>query len=182
MSTVIGLDCSLTCTGVAVIHRDDLTPELHSVRSTGKAGDNLARRGDRIRALVRGVLAHVEADTALVMIEAPSYGSTGGSAWDRAYVWWSIVNGCQRRGVPIVSVSPSTAKKFASGSGRGDKTDVAAGMARLWPSAEPHGDDEWDALTLATMGAQRLGWDVPRLARHEDCMRPIQWPEEVARG
>jgi Holliday junction resolvasome RuvABC endonuclease subunit len=68
-------------------------------------------------------------------------------------------------------------KKWATNSGRADKSDVAVAMARLWPSVDAESNDGWDALALAHIGAQALGWDVPSRAHHTPALAKVEWPD-----
>jgi hypothetical protein len=80
-----------------------------------------------------------------------------------------------------VAVAPPTVvKKWAAGKGSADKAAVAAGVTRLWPDVEPGNDNEFDALAMATMGAQRLGLTVPSRAHHAACLEKVEWPEPLS--
>lgn len=178
MTTVVGVDLSLTATGVAVI-RDGLVHEVRTVASKGKRGDSLAVRDGRLTRIaseIGNLCEDVRAD--LVLLEGPSFGSHGGSQWDRAGLWWETVM-CLRRavGVPVGQAAPTVVKKFASGRGNGDKAAVAVGIARLWPEVECANDNEFDALTLSTMAAQKLGMTVPIRAHHAECLVKVEWPD-----
>jgi hypothetical protein len=41
-------------------------------------------------------------------------------------------------------------------------------------------DNEWDALALATMGAQWLGRATPSRAHHAAALAGAEWPLELA--
>jgi hypothetical protein len=48
----------------------------------------------------------------------------------------------------------------------------------MWPSIDPGiTDDEWDALALATMGAQHLGLVPVELTRHRGQLAKVSWPD-----
>ncbi|SNR44503.1 Holliday junction resolvasome RuvABC endonuclease subunit [Haloechinothrix alba] len=172
---VVGIDPSLTSTGLAWLEEDWPEPRTTTVRSSGSRDHGLELRARRIGDLASEVL-RTAADAALVVVEAPSFGSAGGSSWDRAGLWWRIVGCLTSADTPVAQVAPRTRARWASGTGKADKAAVSAGVARLWPGVDITTSDEADALALATMGAQHLGWDVPTLARHHDPLQVVRWP------
>lgn len=173
---VLGLDLSLTGTGLALIaDRLGLHASTRTIRS-GPVGpalaDRIVRAGD-ITSEIENHLVGVD----LVVIEGPSLHSRDAGTWERAGLWWHTVRRVHVYGIPVVEVPPTTLKKWAAGKGTADKSAVAAGVTRLWPDAEPGNDNEFDALALAHIGAQRLGMDVPSRAHHKDALAKIVWPE-----
>ena len=72
----IGIDASLTSTGMAAVH-DDYHVFLHTITSTGKRADGLTERASRLHGITEAVRDYL-ADTdrwhglALVVIEGPS--------------------------------------------------------------------------------------------------------------
>lgn len=180
---VLGLDLSLTGTGLATITSrfDDHTAvEVWRETSTGKRDDSITARADRLLDLATRVTDVYGLD--MVVVEGPSIMSKGGSNWDRAGLWWLVLQVFHdRTGLPIVVVPPTQVKKFATDRGNADKTAVAVSMARMWPQVSEHGltDNEWDALALAHMGAQRLGLDVPSRAHHAAVLAKVAWPDTI---
>lgn len=178
MTVVIGLDLSLTATGLAAVTSDGgftVTTE----GSTGKRADTLADRDRRLADLVRRIGLFIQDwdDYTLAVIEGPAIMSQGGSNWDRAGLWWLTVQMLEPTRTAVAA--PTTVKKWAAGKGNADKAAVAVGVARLWPEAEATNDNEWDALALATMGAQKLGLQVPSRAHHADALAKVAWPAEL---
>lgn len=183
---VLGIDPSLTGTGVARIASGGRVQVRHFGRN-GKRGESLGDRADRISDLTCAVADWIcdrtEQDPGsrdaplLTVMEAPSHGSVGGSAWDRAHLWWELV----RCVLPdrVATVAPATRAKWATGSGRGDKAAVAHAVGKLWPDVAIDCSDCADALALATMGAQYLGWPVKTMARHRDALIAVRWPAVV---
>jgi crossover junction endodeoxyribonuclease RuvC len=173
---VLGIDPSLVCTGVGIIDYPN-TGRAETVESKGKRAATLTQRDNRIRALADEILAYATINTRLVVIEGPSLGSRGGSPWDRAGLWWRIVAGLLHRDLPVAVIPPLTLKKWAANSGRADKSDVAVAMARMWPAVDAESNDGWDALGLAHIGAQTLGWSVPSRAHHAPALAKVEWPD-----
>jgi crossover junction endodeoxyribonuclease RuvC len=181
VTRVLGVDPSLTATGLAIIN-DAITGNGHAQTATIRSapvGPSLTARLARIDDITGDIEAHAGAD--LVVIEGPSLHSRDAGTWERAGLWWHTIRRIHAYGVPVVEVPPTTVKKFATGKGNADKVAVSVAMSRLWPDVDAASDNEWDALALAHIGAQRLGMDVPSRAHHADALGKIQWPELEAR-
>lgn len=177
---VVGLDLSLTAIGQAVIGTD-IGPRTFTHGSLGRRADSVVQRRQRLRDLADSILDNMGAAVALVVVEGPSVMSRGGSNWDRAGLWWLVVEPLAGR-YPIAVAAPTVVKKWAAGKGTADKAAVAAGVTRLWPEVEPANDNEFDALALATMGAQKLGLAVPSRAHHADALLKVEWPPDWPLG
>jgi len=176
---VIGLDPSMTAAGIAVISQNAV-PNVRTIGSKGHRADVIALRSTRIVKQAAAVLACVDPASTLVVIEGPALGLNSPGVWDRAGLWWGIVAGCRSRGVPVAVCAPQTRAKWATGSGRADKTQVLAAMHELWPEVTIRDDNQADALAFASMGAQMLGWDVPELVYQRACLAAVAWPQEVS--
>lgn len=170
---VVGLDVSLVSSGVALISGDVATTGI--VTSKGTRKDSLEQRYQRITSIVDGVRPWVRPG-ALVVIEGPSFGSVGGSAWDRAGLWWRLVSLAHESGCQVAVAAPTTRAKWATGSGKADKAAVAVAAARLLPDVEFESSDAADAAILALMGAQQLELRPQSKARAE-CLVKVTWPE-----
>lgn len=180
MSTVvIGLDISMTGTGLALINSGIPGAYIVTLSSSGRRGDTLQQRSTRLSGLAEDVRTSVGRPD-LVVVEGPAIMAKGGSNWDRAGLWWLIVEPMLAAGIPVAVAAPTVVKKFAAGKGNADKAAVAVGMARLWPDVNARNDNEWDALALATMGAQQLGLPVATRAHHAETLVKVAWPEAVA--
>lgn len=181
MTVVIGIDPSLQSTGLAALY-DDGRVVVNSFGSKGKRDETLAERAARINqttAWVRVLLADTEfAGIAFVVIEGPAGATPGGSTWDRAGLWWSLVRTALPL-APVAMVAPTTRAKWATGDGRADKAAVGASMARRAPSVTITNSDEADALALAWMGAQHLGWQ-PASNAERVSLKVVRWPELIS--
>jgi crossover junction endodeoxyribonuclease RuvC len=179
MTHVLGIDASLTSTGLAKIHANG-DGVIHHVTTKGRRDDTLTDRNKRINIICAEVALWAAADTTLAVIEGPSVASIGGSPWDRAGVWWRIVAWLLAHDIPVAVVAPSCRAKWATGSGSANKTAVAVAMQRRFPTIEISRDDEADALALACMGAQHLGWDAgikAPTAIQTVALAAAKWPE-----
>lgn len=191
---VVGVDLSMTSTGVAEVFPDG-TVKTHRIESEppkrakgDKTPPTMRERYQRLHRVEgdiagialfhpRYITSHLDYP-ALIVIEAPSYGSTGAGTWDRAGLWWMVVDRLSDRDRVPVIVPPKTRALWATGSGAAGKSPIAVHLSRMWPDVDPAiSDDEWDALALASMGAQRLGWIPTELARHREQLARVDWPD-----
>ncbi|WP_027500822.1 crossover junction endodeoxyribonuclease RuvC [Rhodococcus sp. UNC363MFTsu5.1] len=187
MSTIVGLDPSLTAAGIAVIkqpqHADTPNrPRLVTVGTSGQNGDTLAERSIRVGRQAENILRAMPATVCLVMIEAlplmpPKHTKL---FQERAALVHRVVEYLAKRRIPVVDVSVTTVKLWATGDGHASKTAVLESMQALWPHAAiGDNDNKSDALALATIGAQRLGWYEPELPHHIEPR--VNWPAGVRR-
>lgn len=163
MTTIVGIDPSLTSSGIARIRLNDddqWTARTWSCPTTGKRGDTLDDRNDRMTYIV-SQLAPMWQSADLAVIEAPAYNQPGGSTWDRAGLWWRIVHRLAGAEVPVAMVGPKTRAKWATGNGGSGKRPVIAAAKLAWPGADVSNSDKADALVLASIGAQALDLPVP---------------------
>jgi hypothetical protein len=176
---VIGLDLSLTGTGVA-----------SSLGWCERIGDDgittIEALPERVRALesLRGrVLAAIGQNVDLVVIEQAAYSRSGGGAVERAWLWYEVVSYLLRKSVPVATVITGTLKRYATGAGvrKGSSTKGAVidAVARRWPGYETGGDDNLcDAVVLTAMGADHLGHALaPMPKNHRAALDAVQWPE-----
>ncbi|MBA9003766.1 hypothetical protein [Thermomonospora cellulosilytica] len=178
---VIGLDLSLTSTGLAChcgIHRIKSHPRLEITRFS------------RLRIIALGVMHHVlgspeictpgqRAD--LVVVEDLALSRSTGQHLTRAGLWHLVMNEVDNEGIPYVIVSPTSLKKYVTGRGNAGKDEVLAAAIRRWPDAPIHGNDEADAYALQAMGLDYLGHPPAAMPQtHRAVLDAIHWPE-VAR-
>lgn len=167
MSTVIGLDLSLTASGLAEV-RDGLVVNTFRVQSKGKKDDDLQARQFRLRNLSNEIIEWVNGeDCDLIVIESPAYGAKFGSPHDRSGLWWLVVDGladldCE---VPIATAAPMSRAKYGTGKGNAKKAEVLAAVRESYGPglASEYGipdDNVADAILLASMGARILGEPV----------------------
>lgn len=175
---VVGLDVSLTSTGVAII--GDGGFRTGRVLSKGTKGDSLADRHFRLARLRDEINRLVPAD-ALVVIEQPSYGSTTGSHHDRSGLWWMVVNAVLFWGHPIAEVAPATLKRAATGKGNAAKDQVLAAVVKRYPDADVTDNNIADAVVLAALGSRHLGRPVEADTQFlKEAVAKVRWPEVAA--
>lgn len=158
---IVGLDVSLTGTGVAALYRDGRVVTDTFV-TKGRRGDSIQARGHRMDEIAEGVAAWLTPERPeLIVFEGPvSVARPGGSTWDRAGLWWRLMD-MALAVAPVAIAAPTARAKWAAGKGNADKAAVAVAVARRYPSVDLSTSDEADALALAAMGAQRVGWVEP---------------------
>lgn len=170
MTGVLGLDLSITATGVA-----------WADGSWSTIGPN-AKLGDK---RLRVIVDHVEraifdlpgAAPDLVVIEGPVVRSS-------AAVVIGMVHGAVRlylldNRIPYALVPPATLKKFATGKGNADKTAMAMAAYKR-AGVEFDDDNQCDAWWLRQAGLHALGApeiDLP--AAQVAALEKVDWPASV---
>ncbi|MFB4284893.1 hypothetical protein ACBJ59_57165 [Nonomuraea sp. MTCD27] len=175
---VVGLDLSLTATGMAnglgwceKVGRDGITNM--PLRTKYRTLNDLA---SRIVVLSNAEHAH------LVLVEKLVFnrqdGGRGG-AGERSYLYYRTMGIIADAGVPIVEVPQATLKTYALGKGSGSKGEIVDSIARRLPVFNTGGDHNMaDAATLAALGADHLGHplaDMPKA--HRAALDKLTWPE-----
>lgn len=178
MNRVVGLDLSLTRTGVAVVTRlsgGTCRATALTVTSTGRTRASIVDRSRRVAELAEEIL-HSARMAELVVVEGMfAVGAKGGALIDRAGLFHRVVSGLVRADVPIALVAPTSLKLAIAGKGNADKAALAVALTRLWPDVDVTSSDVSDAMGLAHLGAVHLGWPVQTLERHRQCK--AEWPE-----
>lgn len=191
---VVGLDISLSSTGIAVVDdHEDITVPIRVGRVRTNPDDypkTLLGQHNRMSQIEDGITDFINADGGypdIVVVEGPSMGSVQGAdvlSGNRHRVLRALF----RCGYEVAEVSPSSLKLYATGSGsnRGKTKvtkqhvikavqfrygDVGAGIRNT---------DEADALILAAIGCRRLGNPIESAlmpAANLAAMTNIRWPE-----
>ena len=180
--TVIGLDVSLTRTGIAVWRDGRMTTT--STVSQPIGAQSWDQRNTRIVGQARAITGWLQDNTPkpdLAVIEAPIlHGPQTGSFFDRAQLWGGVYSKLRSSGwrVPVAVVNVATPKAWATGKGNADKAMMLHAARREWPGIPNH--DEADSAWLASLGACAIG-DQPfdLKPRHHAILTKIQWPEGV---
>lgn len=200
-TTYVGLDLSLSGAGISVLApgRELLTTTIKSDNSKygPKVGSRRQRLIDHRNAITTWVTAAIgDAETITLsgigteqepfqmlmniafVVEAASFASQNGSQHERAGLWWLVVDWACSVGI-VHEVAPTTLKKFATGVGTADKPKMAWVTAREFPQiTKPLGDDETDALWLATIGRYHADRDlagVAPTAYRDASIKAISW-------
>ena len=167
---VVGLDLSLTSTGVAHYSAGSLVTE--SIPSSGTGIVRLRNLATRVAQMCTGA--------ELVVIEGPAYSSVGGQSDERSGLWWMVQDRLWTLSKPVAVITPGTLKAYATNNGNAGKDVMLLAAARRFPSFD--GDNNAaDAAWLAVAGYDYLTGDrhVPKVQR--DRLDKVQWPT-ITRG
>lgn len=170
---VVGLDPSLTCTGIAI--NDDGEVTTRRVK-TPNLGTSLVAKRQRLRRAIEGTLAPVPPRVDVTLIEIPTSTKQFGAHGERMAFYWWIVDQMLARG-PVVAVSPSSRAKLATGNGRASKDDVTAALRAAFPAAVIPDDNVADAAALMWAGSRWAGIPTPDyLPAQEEAYARLDWP------
>lgn len=172
---VVGLDLSLTGTGLAIGDR------LVTIKSepNGKTLTDRRARLMRIVAAIEDNLADpIPAPPRLVVIEAPAFSRTTGHHHDRSGLWWLVVEGFYAAGVPVVEVTPTALKRFATGKGVASKSDMRMALFKR-AGLDVADDNQVDAAWLRQIGLHLTGQQaaLPLPQTHLAALTKINWKE-----
>jgi len=159
VSTIMGIDLSLTATGVALIE-DREAVATGRVQTKGKKTDTIWQRQARLAAIADDVMRYaIKWHPELVVIEAPSYGSVHGAQHDRSGLWWLVVQALAELDFPFTIVAPQARAKYGTGKGNAAKAIVLAAVLERFEGEDLFipDDNVADALLLASMGSRLLG-------------------------
>lgn len=186
MTAVVGLDLSLTATGIA-------TPGgVRTVGSRGKTGATLRQRSARLHDLAMDIGGEIDRvanehrpstrDRLLVVVEAPAFSRTTGHQHDRSGLWWLVVDElCGSSYATVVEVAPSARAKYATGKGNAGKDEVLAAVVRRYPDVDVSNNNEADSLVLRAMGCRAIGHPLEESLpqTHLAALDKVRWPELV---
>lgn len=137
---IVGIDASLTSTGVAVIGGGNVDTDVIQRKSTGI--ERLIEIREQVKGIVNGVdLVAIEGYAFARSNQAHQIGELGGVL--RVMF--------REEGIEYIDVAPSAVKKFATGKGNANKEAVAVGVYKRW-GKEFKTNDEADAFVLAKIG------------------------------
>ncbi|MFJ8430389.1 hypothetical protein ACIQ9P_03695 [Kitasatospora sp. NPDC094019] len=178
---VIGLDLSLTSTGIAGVDWADALRPKTGLRGHGRLDWHLREITERVR----------RAD--LVVVEGAAYGHGAQAGHhELAGLWWMVTQELWRRRIPYAQVPPAALKIYACGVANPAKEHpkevrarVSKGMvrdavaARFGLECEGAGRyDKADACTLAHMGRDWLGRPAVALPeQHRRALAGAAWPD-----
>ena len=157
MTTVVGIDPSLTSTGVVILAEDQVHAHTLTPREEKRKG---RLQGVRRLCWIRDQVMALLDCPAMVAIEGPSYGSAQGRQVSIGELHGVLKTAMWEQGYFIVVVPPASLKKFATGKGNASKFDMQ--KAGIRAGVDFGNEDEVDAYFLARI-ARALG-----RPRHEE--------------
>lgn len=159
---VVGLDLSLTGTGVTVA-RPGQAPHLQRIGTSTVDNEDYLVVHERIRTMTKRILraadtGYEDGDRRLYLIEKPAYSSSTGQAHTRAGMWWMVYHlGRLMQGAEFVTVDIAHLKQYATGKGNTKKVGMVAAAVRAFPDLFVDDDNLADSTFLAAMGMRELG-------------------------
>ncbi|UJQ86532.1 RuvC-like resolvase [Mycobacterium phage PenguinLover67] len=173
MPRVLGIDTSLTATGLARIEfaaklgtndiADDIKIDAATVGAPppAKNGDrSKVAMARRVQALLEKIEGAFEGPIDLVAMEGLAYSAKGEGAWVLPWVFGRVVELVADRQLPLIIVGTSQRAKYATGKGTADKDTVMLAAARRWPEAQIANNNEADAVIVGAVGCHYLGYPL----------------------
>lgn len=169
---VVGLDLSLTATGIAAFPAWFETAGREGITTL-----SLHQREEALTNLADEITSIIGAPD-LVVIEQTAFSKAYGGAAERSGLWWMVVRKLRTYSVPVAEVKATALKRYATGKGQCDKGAIVDAVARRWPSFETGGNDNvCDAIVLAAMGLDHLGQPPAVMpAANRAALDKVRWP------
>lgn len=173
MTNVLGVDPSLTCTGLATVDG------CESIKTSPHRWSPLQRL-QYIAGKVREAAQDEWHDRPpLVVLEGLAFASKSGMAGDRAGLHWLIRHFLDAAGIPVAIVTPSARAKYATGRGNAGKDEVLIAVVQRLP-IHVSDNNEADAAVLLAMGLDWLGTPLATMpATHRTALDKVEWPEGI---
>jgi Holliday junction resolvasome RuvABC endonuclease subunit len=152
--TILGLDLSLTSTGICVDGR------YYAITPKNLAG---IERLDHISSAILAEIAASSVDA--VIVEGYSFASRASQAHSIGELGGVVKTDLWRNGIPVVVVPPTSRAKFATGRGNAPKEEVISAVSArtgiVWSGGSA--DDMCDAwileeMALCWLGMSRWSW------------------------
>lgn len=171
---VVGVDPSMTSTGIAIYDciRDETethrviskAPEVTDRKKNGKKAKPLwPIRLDRHQVIVDKV-CEIVPDNSLVLYEGPAYAAQGSAIHDIGGLWWLMAIALRKKGCAVLVVVPGSRMKYATGSGQAQKDLVLSVVVRRYDPDPDNptirGNDIADAWVLMAIGRRLLGMEI----------------------
>lgn len=149
-NTIIGLDLSLTKTGVVVLKRGKiLKKELITSKPSGDRPIDELERLQKIAAKIEEIIE--EFQPGVVVIENLAFLAKGTSLTQLAGLSYFVRNMLAVRSIPFFLVAPTSLKKFITGSGKGEKDAIMLAVYQRYGESIPE-NNLCDAYCLSKIG------------------------------
>ena len=149
MTKITGIDLGLAKMGLVTIDiSDDKIGEIHHTLATSSPDDFKTDIGRWAYMCDTALAAIKTAEPELVACEFP-FGSKGNGRIN-AETFAVIKHYCFKHEIPLIPVAQSTLKKYATGHGKAEKSDMRLQLYKEFTLE--YGEDETDAFWLAHLG------------------------------
>lgn len=166
---IVAFDLSLTGTGIAG----------HGWTETLRAPDGYDGH-DRLRYLRDALRGFATVSLDVVVVEGPSYRSTGPGHHANAGLWWMFTHDLWQRGLRTAVVPPSNRAKYATGKGNASKEAVLIAAVRRFSDYEIRNNNEADAVVLRAAAMDHYGQALTVMpSSHRVALDAVDWPELV---
>lgn len=191
---VVGVDLSLTATGVAWPNGD--------VESFGRAGltgnklsvnDKIAKLQLLAREIFYLITSRTGIGIAVVGMEMLPTARTHSQS-ERAYLWWRVAELLDKQAIPVIDIPPALIKMYISSWGDANKREVVAAVREHLPQFEirrtgkggklltTYDDNKADSATICAMLCDLLGHPLVAVpAAGRAALDKIQLPEGINR-
>lgn len=185
---IIGLDLSLTATGIAVSHDQLGTPwpSCRTVSPRRRPSPNIIDHA-RLQETFLAIAAALACKPDLVVIEfLPHVKGTGGVALRLAELHGALKHYMYAHGHRYIDVEPQHLKTWATGNGNAGKELVRADItARYGGRMHIGSNDEADAVAALTLGLAAYGQplrdrddcEIPVPVKNRAAIGKVKWPE-----
>ena len=164
MNTYVGIDLSLVATGIVAVGFGELQRTIRTTPET-KFPERLSIISDAIEDVIMTAQPEVIAMESVAMM--------GTRDLKLPMVHGAVLMGLHRQGIRTpLYVAPATLKKFATGRGNGEKSDVKMFVFQKW-GVMLSDNNQADAYVLAKI-AQAIGDpELPWLKYEQECVDTI---------
>lgn len=177
--TVIGVDTSLTATGLASSRGwcEVIGYKRPRAKDPGITQLPHTERLNAMEIVLDHVLTHIGTPDLAVM-ELPAPSRSGGGAHERGWLWWEIYRYLVRHDIPVGLMSVNHRMQYATGKGQATKNLIVDAVARRWPTWPTAGDDNAaDAVVLMAAGRDWLGAPITDMPKtHRSALDKATWP------
>lgn len=150
-STSIGLDLSMTSTGVGIINGGTLkTVRIKTEPEDGSDYHRILAIQDIIHTAIHDYCFDEPKCRPRILVEGYAMGVRGSRVFTMGELGGTIKMGLLKRGHAVMDVPPNNVKLFTTGKGVGDKTAITMALYKKY-NIEIQQNDEADATALAIM-------------------------------
>lgn len=161
---IVGIDLSMTSTGLAIYRPEDVVPGgfAHTETITSKPSKTPGYEGklERFHGIADRIMNALSYEETHVFLEGPSYASAGAATHDIAGNWWLLYHMLSGDGCRITVVPPTCVKTYATGKGNAGKDQVLAAAIKRYPDIDIPGNDIADAVILLAIGLRLHGYAI----------------------